>query len=216
MSRVGRAAGALKRSAGGVYRRAQRRLAYLAFERGLESTENRDSRDISSGHLYLYRGLRGSRIDASDAFLDYGSGKGRVLLHAARRPFARVTGIELDPDECAFARANLARAARAGRLRAGATEVLEVDATSWPVPDDVMFVYLFNSFKGEILESALQRLIDSVDCRPRPLRLIYANPECPEVLLATGRFELVRRSRWPRPDKPKQNVEVYRALSEAR
>jgi SAM-dependent methyltransferase len=213
MSRLRASAGALKRGLGGLYRRSQRRLAHLAFERGLESTE---SIDISSGHLYLHRGLRGTRVGPRDVFVDYGSGKGRVLLHASRRPFARVIGIELDPEDCAFARRNLAAAAAARRVRAAAVEVLEVDASSWPVPDDVTVVYMFNPFKGEVFAAVVSRLIESLDRRPRPLTLVYANPECSAELLATGRFERVRSSRWPRPDKPKQRVEVFGATVGAR
>ena len=86
-----------------------------------------------------------------------------------------------------------------------------MDATSWPVPDDVNFVYMFNPFEGEIFK-AVAAAADRVAGSPAAtLTLIYANPECSAELLATGRFERVRRSRWPRPDKPKQRVEVYRA-----
>jgi SAM-dependent methyltransferase len=212
MSSVRRMALAVKRALGGRYRSAQPAITRFVFERGLRSTE---SPDISSGYLYLDRGLRGARISRQDVFLDYGSGKGRMLLRAARRPFARVIGLERDGEDCAFARANLAAAAAAGRTRCGSFEVLQADATAWEVPDDVTYVYMFNPFLDETFAAVVQRLIESLERRPRPLVLVYANPACREALLASGRFESVRVSRWPRPDKPKQRVEVFRARTAA-
>jgi predicted RNA methylase len=199
---------ALKRRLGGGYRGAQRAIGHLVFERGLQSTE---SPDVSSGFLYLWRGLHGSRIQSTDVLLDYGSGRGRVLLRAARLPFSRVTGLELDERDCALARANAEELAASGRMRCGEIEVLRADATAWAVPDDVTYVYMFNPFRGEIFRAALARLIESLDRCPRALTLIYANPTCAADVIATGRFERVRASRWPRPDKPNQRVEVFRA-----
>jgi SAM-dependent methyltransferase len=209
MSGARRTALALKRRLGGGYRSAQRSIAHVVFERGLQSTE---SPDVSSGFLYLVRGLRGSRIDSADVLLDYGSGRGRVLLRAAHLPFARVTGVELDREDCAMARANAAALAASGRMRCGEIEVLQVDATAWTVPDDVTYIYMFNPFRGEIFRAALARVIESLDRRPRALTLIYANPTCSGDVIATGRFERVRASRWPRPDKPNQRVEVFKAI----
>ncbi len=152
----------LKRRVGGRYRRAQRSLEHLLFERGLQSTSQPG---VSSGHLFLFRGLSGCRIGRNDVFLDYGSGKGRVLLHAARRPFARVIGLELHESECEIARSNLEIAAN--RLRCREVDVICGDATVWRVPDDVTYIYMFNPFKGEIFKAVLDRVCESLDRRPR-------------------------------------------------
>ncbi len=73
------------------------------LERGLQSTRTHDS---SSGCLFVVRGLWGCRVGRQDTFLDYGSGKGRALLAAARFPFGRVIGVELNEGECEIARSN--------------------------------------------------------------------------------------------------------------
>lgn len=208
MSAAGRGALAVKRWIGVRYRLGQRALGHLLFERGLQSTE---SPDVSSGFLYLRRGLRGCRVTSADAFVDYGSGKGRVLMQAARLPFARVTGLELSEADNALARANAEAAAAVGRVRCGEVEVVQADATAWQLPDDVTYIYMFNPFRGEVFRSVLQRVLESLDRRPRRLTLIYANPTCAAELLATGRFERVRTSRGPRPDIPGQRIEVFRA-----
>ena len=55
------------------------------------------------------RGIFGSDlIDRNDVLLDYGSGKGRVLVWAAASfPLRRIIGVELDPQLHALAEANI-------------------------------------------------------------------------------------------------------------
>jgi SAM-dependent methyltransferase len=210
MSGAGRCAQALKHRVGQTYRGSQRRLEHFLFERGLQSTE---SVNVSSGHLYLARGLRGCRVGRKDAFLDYGSGKGRVLLQAARLPFGRVIGLELDESDCEIARSNARIAAQ--RRRCSRIEVITADATSWTVPDDVTFIYMFNPFRGAAFSAMLERVGESLDRRPRQLTLIYANPKCAPEILATGRFVRVRTSLGPRRDLPWQRIEVFRTTAVA-
>jgi SAM-dependent methyltransferase len=198
---------AVKRSVGPVYRAAQRKLLHAIFERGLRSTEQVD---ISSGHFFLYRALWGRRISRADVFLDYGCGTGRVLQHAARLPFGRVIGVDLNAAQIEIAAENARRAAARRRCR---IEVLREDATRWQVPDDVSYVYLYNPFWGEVFAGMLERLCESLDRRPRQLTILYAYPTCGRQLRDTGRFELVRVSRGLRRDRPQNTIEVYRAIA---
>ena len=198
----------LKQLVGRPYRRAQTAVEVHVLERGLQSTW---SGDATSGHSYLPRGLWGCRIGPRDTLLDYGSGRGRVLLQAARfYRFGRVIGVELDESEAAVARANL-EVLESRRLRCRRVEIVIADATAWPVPDDVTYVYMFNPFWGETFEAVLERIGESLDRRPRPLTLVYANPKCAETVLASGRFERVRTSVGPRRDIPAHRIEVFRA-----
>jgi len=197
----------LKRRVGRQYRRAQRLFEDAVLERGLQSTRTYDS---SSGYLFVARGLWGCRVGRQDTFLDYGSGKGRALLAAARFPFGRVIGVEQNEWECEIARSN-ARIA-APRLRSP-IEVITADATVWPLPDDVTYIYMFNPFWGETFRMMLDRVVESLDRRPRPLTIVYAVPKCAPELLATGRFTRVRTSLGPRRNAPRQaRIEVFRAI----
>ncbi len=197
----------LKGRVGRRYRRAQRLFEDAVLERGLQSTW---VPDVSSGYLFVARGLWGCRVGRQDAFLDYGSGKGRALLAAARYPFGRVIGVELNEWDCEIARSNATIAAP--RLRCSQIEVVTADATVWPVPDDVTYVYMFNPFWGETFRMMLDRLLESLDRRPRPLTIIYVYPKCAPELLATGRFTRVRTSLGPRRHIPQQRIEVFRAI----
>jgi SAM-dependent methyltransferase len=200
----------LKRPVGSVYRRAQRMLEHALFERALQDTW---VDDVSSGYLLVARGLWGCRIGRRDTFLDYGSGNGRVLLAAARFPFGRIIGVELNEPDNEIARAN-ARIA-APRLRCPQIEVITADATVWPLPDDVTHIYMFNPFWGETFRLMLERVLDSLDRRPRLLTIVYRYPKCAPELLATGRFRRVRTSPGPRRGVPHQRIEVFQSIDDA-
>jgi SAM-dependent methyltransferase len=119
-----------------------------------------------------------------DALLDYGCGAGRMVCAAAQYPFRRVIGIEIEPQVHALAEKN-ARSLRHFQVR---PELICADATTYRVPDEITIVFVYNSFGGEVLRSALTRVVESHDRAPRRLRLVYANPKEHEVVVSMGRF----------------------------
>jgi SAM-dependent methyltransferase len=133
-----------------------------------------------------------SDVRPSDVFVEFGCGKGRVVLDAARRyPFRRVIGVELSPDLSEVARRLVAR--ERNRLRCRDVRIDTADATEYSVPDDMTYAYLYNPFNGDTFERVCANIVASLDRAPRPLHLIYLNPADHETLAATGRFRLVRR-----------------------
>jgi SAM-dependent methyltransferase len=103
--------------------------------------------------------------------LDYGCGRGRVLVAAAARPYRCVIGIELSrlADD---ARANLA--AMRGR-RAQDVRVERGDAGAFVVPDDINLVYFYNPFRGAVLDRVIAQLHASLQRAPRALYVAYFN-----------------------------------------
>src|ERR1700740_2909975 len=93
--------------------------------------------------LDLRRILRDRDVDSNDVFLDVGSGKGRVVLQAARYRFRRVVGVELSAELNAIATANVQ--ARKASLRCRDIEFVTADVAEYAIPDDVTVVYLYNS-----------------------------------------------------------------------
>jgi hypothetical protein len=152
-----------------------------------------------SGWLSLRRALPPRSVQRSDVFIDYGSGKGRVVMQAARYPFKRVIGLEIAPELNDFARRNVDAARE--RLACEQIELVTADVLEYEPPDDVTVAYMYNPFRGDVFATAVRRLIESVDRNPRRLRVIYLNPIDHDLLMSTGRFELVRRLRGMRPTK---------------
>ncbi len=162
-----------------------------------------------SGWLDLRRVLRRNEVGSDDVFADFGSGKGRVVLQAARYPFKRVIGVELSEELTEVARQNVATARN---RRCGEIELVVSDVLDFQIPDDLTVAYLYNPFSGEIFDAVLAKLIESVDRAPRTLRLIYRTPMEHDRIAATGRFRLVRSARGFRPGKAwshKMSIRLY-------
>ena len=129
---------------------------------------------------------------ASRSFIDLGSGKGRVLLLAALRPFRRVIGVEISPALHAQAQANAAAFAR-HHPRACAVECVCADASEYELPEGDLVVFLYNPFNATLLDKACSRMLASIALNPRELDLVYVNPVHFEVIERTGRFERLCR-----------------------
>lgn len=129
---------------------------------------------------------------ASRSFIDLGSGKGRVLLLAALRPFRRVIGVEISPALHAQAQANAAAFARRNP-RARAVECVCADASEYEMPEGDLVVFLYNPFDATLLDKACSRLLANIARNPRELDLVYVNPVHFEVIERTGRFERLCR-----------------------
>ena len=46
----------------------------------------------------------------------------------------------------------------------------------YEIPDDLSVVYLYNPFTGLLFARFIERLLRSLERRPRPLRLVYNYP----------------------------------------
>jgi SAM-dependent methyltransferase len=144
---------------------------------------------VPSPWLQLFRSLRSLAVGPGDVLVDYGAGKGRVLVAAMSFPFHRIVGLEISPHLAAVARANVQR--RTGRRRSGEVHVVVGDASRWEVSDDTTVIYMYSPFTGSVFSSCVSRILDSVDRRPRRVRFVYCNPFEHNYLLSTGRFEPV-------------------------
>ena len=153
-------------------------------------------RSEPSGTRSLHRILPEDEVAPDDVFVDFGSGKGAVLLQAARYPFKRVVGVEIEPAHGEVAAANLARAD--ARRRTGEVELVTADVERFPAPDDLTIAYFYNPFGGEAFRRVVERLVESARRRPRRIRVIYRYPKHEGVLLEHG-FRRRRRRRGLTP-----------------
>jgi SAM-dependent methyltransferase len=163
----------------------------------------------------LIRSLRALHPHGDDVLVDLGCGRGRVMLAAMRMPFQRVIGVELSPKLAAEAQAGLER--RRVWMRAREAEVITANAADWTLPDEVTIVYISNSFWGEVFAAAVNNILDSLERRPRRLRLVYVHPFEHNYLLSTNRFvpvQLIRAKRKAADDLT-HDVVIYEALSSA-
>ncbi len=119
-------------------------------------------------------------IDCSQyTFIDIGSGKGRALLLAADYPFRRIIGVEALPELHRIAQENVAAYRR--------IELICCDGAEFELPPEPTVFYLFNPLREAGLRCLAERLKRSLDQSPRPVWIVYQNPEHTHVF-AESRF----------------------------
>ena len=118
--------------------------------------------------------------------VDVGAGLGRVVLHAARRPYRQIVGIELSPALIEVAKDN--RNAYRGALACRDIRLVRADAATFSFPRGNLVVYLYNPFRAQVLAPLLDRL--SSDAR-RDVILVYHTPIERASIDAHPAFELV-------------------------
>jgi precorrin-6B methylase 2 len=130
--------------------------------------------------------LRMAELDRSqDVFVDFGAGKGRILLAAATSGFRRVIGVEVSSELASIAKRNV-------RARAD-IEIVEADASVFPIPTDAGVFFFYNPFFGTVLDRVLENIRLSIKEQPRVVSLLCVVPTI------ASRFEWqIRQCEWLR------------------
>jgi hypothetical protein len=149
------------------------------------------------------------------AFVDYGAGKGRVLLLASERPFAVIGGIEFATELHDDATMNIAQYPRS-RMKCRNVECVHEDAAALgPLAGDAIH-YFFDAFSREVFGEVLNGLVASYRNNPRRLYLILIDQEGEELIEQSGVF---RRVELPPAERVKvklfspHGVAIYRSLA---
>jgi len=122
-------------------------------------------------------------------FIDFGSGKGRVLLIAAGLPFRAVVGIEFSRELHEIAVQNISRFPQ-HLISAGAVTSRCEDAASFPLPPSNLVCYFHNPFGPPVLSEVVTRLVAHHDSGYRIL-VIYLDPRHREVFERTSKFAIL-------------------------
>lgn len=125
------------------------------------------------------------------SIVDYGSGKGRVLIMAAEYGFRSVTGIEFSPFLVAIAERNL-DSYRKRVPMAPTIIVLTADASAVELDDNVEVAFLYNPFGPTVMSGVLAAIIRSLRRKPRRFRIGYVNPRMDDLFTAMGFQEVSR------------------------
>lgn len=208
----------------GAYLAARRTLSshLLDARRGMETSREFNLQAVGLGArervryepsrwLDLPRALRTVPIMPDDVFVDFGSGKGRVVCQAAEHPFARVIGVELVDELTRVARSNVS--ATLARHRCRSVDLVTADLLTYDLPDDATVGYMYNPLRGEMFGAFLTNLIAALDRTPRPFRLLYSTPMEHDQIMRSGRFTLEREVPGLRPGaRDKLSIRIYRFL----
>jgi hypothetical protein len=108
-------------------------------------------------------------------FIDFGSGKGRVLLMASEFPFRKIIGVEFSRELHIIAQQNIQNYRSTTQKCSNITSVC-ADFTQFPIPADPLFVFLYNPSSKEITSSLASSIATSLREHPRELWVLYVTP----------------------------------------
>jgi SAM-dependent methyltransferase len=128
-----------------------------------------------SNPTHFHRIVEGLEIRYEDyAFVDFGSGKGRVLLLASAFPFRSVTGVEWSQELDEIAQRNIGT--YKGPRACNEVMSFRVDAAKFLIPSGKSVFYFFNPFGNEVMARVLDNISRSYEEDPREIILVYMNP----------------------------------------
>jgi hypothetical protein len=123
-------------------------------------------------------------------FVDLGSGKGAAMLVASMFPFKRIVGVEWSPRLAGISRENI-RKFRSRWQQCRDIVVVEEDASEFELPNCPLVVYLYNTFKEDLMRQVLRNLKDDHRAHPRNIVVVYYNPVCKAVFAEADFLRLI-------------------------
>jgi SAM-dependent methyltransferase len=129
-----------------------------------------------TGYEQLARIAEVVRPRPDDVVMDFGCGKGRVVAFFATRGVKKAMGVEFRGELAEIARANAA----ALRGRNSEIEILHGDFLEIDL-DEITLFFMYNPAGEKTLKVLAARMGESLERRPRPIRLAYVYPICAGV-----------------------------------
>jgi hypothetical protein len=125
--------------------------------------------------LPLLWSLSALAIEPDDfTFVDFGSGRGRVILAAASLPFKQCIGVEFSRTLHAEACENIQGYPR-DRMACLENVSLNLDARDFVLPAGNVVAFFFNPFLGAVLDDVAKNIEDAVHGTGRTVYVIFAN-----------------------------------------
>lgn len=141
---------------------------------------------------HLRKVLAELKPSADDVLVDFGCGKGRVLLVAAMQGLKRVVGVEFSRELCSIAEENIARLKEKAALCP--VDVVCIDAGDYQIRPDETIFFFFNPFDSAVMKEVISNIEDSFEEHPRKISIVYINIESQRISTESGRFRLVTDS----------------------
>ena len=108
---------------------------------------------------------------AEFTFIDFGSGKGRVLFVASEYPFARIIGVEYAPELHQAACRNL-QSYRSQTQKCRRIEAICQDMTTFHFPEGPLVLFFYNPAS----ESVMQTMAAKISALSQACWVVYVNP----------------------------------------
>ena len=120
-------------------------------------------------------------IPNNSILVDFGCGKGRVLMIASEFGFKEVRGVDFSSKLCKIA-INNCQKYKEKMQSTIIYRIFQSDVVDYQIKNDENVFYLFNPFGAEILDQVLNNIQLSLSDNPRKIWIIYYNPKFQDII----------------------------------
>jgi 16S rRNA G966 N2-methylase RsmD len=138
---------------------------------------------------HLSRILKAVKPTKDDVLVDFGSGKGRVLLISATYPFKKVVGVEFSEELCSIAEKNVEIFKSKEKLCP--IEIHCIDAGKYEIKKEETILFFFNPFEKVIMQKVIENIERSYFEHPRKIKIVYFNLKSQDLRDFSKEFKLV-------------------------
>ncbi len=121
-------------------------------------------------------------INANENIIDFGCGKGRVLVVSASYGFNKITGIDFAKELCDEARKNIIPVQK--RFADKIFNVIHANAVDYKIENDSNVFFFFNPFDEVGMLAVAKNILKSLKEFPRETYVVYLNPLHKEIFLS--------------------------------
>ena len=157
----------------------------------IKSKNKKSGRDYQATRVVplkkLFNYIKKYHDPKSSVLVDFGSGKGRVLLVASNFCYQKVRGIEFAHALCDIAKNNLA--IYTNRISSKTQfQIIESDVVDYRINSDENVFFMYNPFNESILSTIINNIVLSLSRSPRKILIIYHNPKHTAVIEGHTQF----------------------------
>jgi SAM-dependent methyltransferase len=152
-----------------------------------------DAEQKSAGYRYeatpvpaLRSLLKALDIDHAEfTFIDYGSGKGRVLLLASEYPFKKIIGVEFSKQLHMTTLDNI-KVWQNRNQKCFDIESVCADARYFELPSGPLVLFFFTPFPPPVAKEVIDKIKNSYRSNPRPMRVVFYGTNTHFIELLSG------------------------------
>ena len=122
--------------------------------------------------------------NANNNILDFGSGKGRILVVAAHFGFKNITGIDFSESLCREADYNIEK--KIPIFPATNFKIICGDATNHTIQNDTNVFFFINPFDDVVMLQVVKNMLCSLKLSLGKVYIVYVNPLHKEIFLSAG------------------------------
>lgn len=122
--------------------------------------------------------------NAIDQIVDFGCGKGRVLIVSAFYGFKKITGIEFGKLLCKKTEQNIEKLAPF--FPSTDFKIICDDAVNYQIENETNVFFFFNPFDEVVMLQVVKNILASLKKNERKIYIVYINPLHQEIFLSAG------------------------------